>query len=175
MSICPGKSELDKKYRFISHLQLYPIKHDNLTLGFDPTTQEGVYINEVHITSPQHCLVVDIDQLVGGTTEDYERHIDNSINRVADVYANVQSLPRNSPPTQFGFLSCKIREQKNKAGEYLDGLDQEKREKLIKFAVPLGRKQRQAKRKKCGEIKEEIQQRIAAKMQKTNRPMRGIS
>ena len=70
----------------------YILQHDNLTLGFDQTTQEGVYINEVHITSPQHCLVVDIDQLVGGTTEDYERHIDNSINRVADVYANVQSV-----------------------------------------------------------------------------------
>ena len=48
-------------------------------------------------------------------------------------------LSRTMPPTQLCFLSSKIRAQKNKAGEYLDYLDQEKREKIVKFAVPLGR------------------------------------
>ena len=50
----------------------------DLTLGFDATTQEGVHINSVHITSKDGCNVIATDQLAGGTAEDYARHIDDS-------------------------------------------------------------------------------------------------
>ena len=59
----------------------------DLTLGFDATTQEGLHVNSVHITSQDDCLVLAIDQLAGGTAEDYEHHISDSIDRVADVYS----------------------------------------------------------------------------------------
>ena len=38
---------------------------DNLTLGFDATTQEGVHVNSLHATSQEGCQVIDIDQLPG--------------------------------------------------------------------------------------------------------------
>ena len=59
---------------------------NDLTLGFDATTQEGVHVNEVHITSEQESLVISVDDLPGGLAEDYELHIVDSINRVAEVY-----------------------------------------------------------------------------------------
>ena len=36
--------------------------------------------------SQEGCQVIDIDQLPGGTAEDYELHIVESTDRVADVY-----------------------------------------------------------------------------------------
>ena len=62
------------------------MKEENLTLGFDATTQEGVHVNSVHVTSQEECHVIDLDQLPGGTAEDYEMHIVESIDRVAEVY-----------------------------------------------------------------------------------------
>jgi hypothetical protein len=40
---------------------------DNVTIGFDATTQEGTHINSVHLTTMDKCIVVAIDQLAGGT------------------------------------------------------------------------------------------------------------
>ena len=61
--------------------------NSNLTLGFDATTQEGVHINSVHITSKDDCYVISIDQLPGGTAEDYQHHICSFLNRLADIYS----------------------------------------------------------------------------------------
>ena len=61
----------------------------NVTLGFDSTTQEGVHINSVHITTKDGCNVIAIDQLAGGTAEDYARHVDDSVKRLAEVYAAI--------------------------------------------------------------------------------------
>ena len=69
---------------------------DNLTLGFDATTQEGVHVNSLHVTSQEGCQVIDIDQLPGGIAEDYE-----SIYRVADVYCAFHN-------TNFDTCRCKI-------------------------------------------------------------------
>lgn len=65
--------------------ELFMESHD-LTLGFDATMQEGVHINSVHITSPTACHVLAIDQLAGGTAEDYALHINEAIDCVNDVY-----------------------------------------------------------------------------------------
>ena len=42
------------------------MKEEILTLGFDATTQEGVHVNSVHVTSQEECHVIDLDQLPGG-------------------------------------------------------------------------------------------------------------
>ena len=51
-----------------------PMETGNLTLGFDDTTQEGTP-DSIHLTTAVMCVVVAIDQLAGGTAEDYARHI----------------------------------------------------------------------------------------------------
>lgn len=58
----------------------------NLTLCLDATTQEGVHVNSVHVTTQTACQYLDIDQLAGGTAEDYALHIEDSIDRINDVY-----------------------------------------------------------------------------------------
>ena len=64
----------------------------NLTLGFDATTQEGVHINSVHYTTTTKCHVVAIDQLAGGTAEDYEQHISQAIDHLASTYADYHQV-----------------------------------------------------------------------------------
>ena len=37
-----------------------------LTVGFDATTQEGVHINSIHLTTKEECEVIAIDKPFGG-------------------------------------------------------------------------------------------------------------
>ena len=50
---------------------------ENLTLGFNATTQGSLHVNNIH-TSNIHCHVIAADQWPGGTAEDYELHINDS-------------------------------------------------------------------------------------------------
>ncbi|XP_065656483.1 uncharacterized protein LOC136081955 [Hydra vulgaris] len=64
----------------------------NLTLGFDATTQEGVHVNVVHLTTESVCMVVAIDQLPGGTAYDYQSHIKKSVDNLAKLYSDFYQL-----------------------------------------------------------------------------------
>ncbi|XP_065654429.1 uncharacterized protein LOC136081029 [Hydra vulgaris] len=64
----------------------------NLTLGFDTTTQEGVHVNVVHLTTESVCMVVAIDQLPGGTAYDYQSHITKSVDNLAKLYSGFYQL-----------------------------------------------------------------------------------
>ncbi|XP_065647716.1 uncharacterized protein LOC136077090 [Hydra vulgaris] len=64
----------------------------DLTLGFDATTQEGVHVNAVHLTTESVCMVVAIDQLPGGTAYDYQSHITKSIDNLAKLYSDFYQL-----------------------------------------------------------------------------------
>ena len=55
------------------------IVEENCTLGFDATTQEGVHVNSVHITTKSACYSVAVDELPGVTAVDYHQHITLSI------------------------------------------------------------------------------------------------
>lgn len=57
----------------ISELQAtdFTLKTDNLTLAFDFTTQEGIHVNASHITGNNTCIVLSVEQLPGGTADDY--------------------------------------------------------------------------------------------------------
>ena len=65
---------------------------ENLTLGFDPTTQEETHINSIHFTTVDKCVVVAIDELAGGTAVDYERHICDSVDELARLYSNFYDI-----------------------------------------------------------------------------------
>ena len=55
------------------------IVEENCTLGFDATTQEGVHVNSVHVTTKSACYSVAVDELPGVTAADYHQHITLSI------------------------------------------------------------------------------------------------
>ena len=78
----------------ISELQAaeWAFNNNNLTLGFDATTQEGVHINSIHLTSKNKCQVIALDQLPGGTSDDYQNHICNAVDHMALVYSDYFSL-----------------------------------------------------------------------------------
>ncbi|XP_047138521.2 uncharacterized protein LOC124814655 [Hydra vulgaris] len=81
----------------ISSLQAaeWAINNSQLTLGFDATTQKGVHINSIHLTSKDKCLVIALDQLPGGTADDYENHICNAIDHMAFIYSHFHSCSYN--------------------------------------------------------------------------------
>ena len=64
----------------------------NLTIGFDATTQEGVHINAIHLTTENDCEVVSVEHLAGGTSDDYCDHICAAIDHVAETYSNFHQL-----------------------------------------------------------------------------------
>ena len=74
----------------ISELQTAEIAFStkNLTVGFDATTQEGVHVNVVHLTTDSSCMFVAIDQLAGGTAYDYMSHITKSVDNLAKLYSD---------------------------------------------------------------------------------------
>ena len=63
------------------------LKNKHVTLGFDATTQEGVHINSVHVTTVSSCYVIAVDELPGGTAIDYSDHICQSIDNLASRYS----------------------------------------------------------------------------------------
>ncbi|XP_065648591.1 uncharacterized protein LOC136077987 [Hydra vulgaris] len=89
----PHRSTVEQMARelgSISDLQAaeWAMHNNNLTLGFNATTQEGVHINSINLTSKDKCLVIALDQLPGGAAFDYESHICTSIDYMAFVYSD---------------------------------------------------------------------------------------
>ena len=89
----PSRSSIENmvlEMGVISGLQTAETIHDveDVTMGFDATTQEGVHVNSVHVTlkvSPG-CMVIALDRLPGGTAQDYHDHVVSYIDHLADVY-----------------------------------------------------------------------------------------
>ena len=64
------------------------ISTPHLTLAFDATTQEGVHMNAIHVTTTSECCALAVDQLPGGTSEDYSNHIQDTIENLSNAYAD---------------------------------------------------------------------------------------
>ena len=64
------------------------MKVADLTLGFDATTQEGTHINSIHFTTRKECEVVAVDELPGGTADDYHNHVCKSVDHLASIYSD---------------------------------------------------------------------------------------
>ena len=62
------------------------IQTNNVTIGFDATTQEGTHINSIHFTTKDRCLTGGIDELPGGTAEDYANHVFQTVDNLAETY-----------------------------------------------------------------------------------------
>jgi len=63
------------------------LRSDNVTVGFDATTQEGVHVNTIHFTTHQQCCVAALDQLPGGTAADYADHVLDTVDRLSASYS----------------------------------------------------------------------------------------
>jgi len=61
---------------------------DNVTVGFDATTQEGVHVNTIHFTTNTQCCVAALDQLPGGTAADYADHVLDKVDRLSLAYCH---------------------------------------------------------------------------------------
>ena len=87
-----------RELRVISELQAAEaiLANENCTLGFDATTQEGVHINSIHFTTQSECYAIAVDELAGGTAQDYHQHIRNAMNNLADTYANFHQVEYQS-------------------------------------------------------------------------------
>ena len=83
-----------------------------------------------------------------------------------EIMGMFSAAKENAPNSTLNYLSSKIRAQKNGVVEYLDSLEQEKRNKVVQMSKTIGRKQRQASRRKSVQIREELSQRIALKREK---------
>lgn len=121
-------------------------------------------INAVHnvlTRQYQRYFNMDVNDQLKKETESARLHnID-----AEQVMGMFSALKDKAPNATLCFISCKIRAQKNKVLDYLDGLTSEKREKLIKVAITNAKKQRQRRRKNCAEIQEKVMKRLAAKQQ----------
>ena len=56
------------------------------TLGFDATTQEGIHVNALYITTTESTLAIAMDELAGGTAEDYFLHVTSTIDHLATIF-----------------------------------------------------------------------------------------
>ena len=78
----------------ISHINVaeFLLEKVDSTIAFDATTTEGVHVNSVYVTSTDECNVISIDQVAGGTSEDYEVRIPESVNQVVDAYRDLYNI-----------------------------------------------------------------------------------
>ena len=63
------------------------MKISDLTVRFGATTQEGVHTNSIHLTTKEECEVIAIDELAGGTADDYCEHVCGAVDHLAATYA----------------------------------------------------------------------------------------
>lgn len=83
--------EMARELGIVCELQAAEIASStpNLTLGFDATTQEDVHVNAIHLTTKEQCIVVAVDELPGGTADDYARHITESVDHLAFLHSDL--------------------------------------------------------------------------------------
>ena len=112
----------------------------------------------------QYCkyFTMDIDDELENDTRSARCHNMDS----EEIMAMYSAAKSHAPNATLCYLSCTIRARKNNTVDYVDSLDAEKKEKLIKLSVTLGQKQHTIKRKKAVLMRAEISKRISAKIQK---------
>ena len=82
---------------------------EHLTIGFDATTQEGVHINSTHFTTKTNCKVMSIEQIAGGTADDYMQHVCGSVDHLARVYSDFHGVHYDECRRTNGSFFCSYR------------------------------------------------------------------
>ena len=100
LSIDPKNLSQTTTYRLVGELGFladYKTAEAILTAGmstliFDATTQDGVHINGIMLTTQSSTFLVSMQQLAGGTANDYKEHICSSFRTLANTYSLVNEL-----------------------------------------------------------------------------------
>lgn len=74
-------------------------------------------------------------------------------------------LQKKAPNATICYLSCKMRAKKNRTVEYLDKMDEERRNKIVKKAVHIGKEQRIKRKMEKKDLKKELLKRRIEKQQ----------
>lgn len=93
-------SSTNTVYRMVGELGFFSdiktvnaiLNAEDCTLIFDATTQDGIHVNCVLLTTPSSSHLVSLEHVAGGTAEDYKQHICNSINNLAKIYSLMSGL-----------------------------------------------------------------------------------
>ena len=67
-----------------------------VNLSWDATSIDSSHINEIHVNTDSGSYALCIQELPGGTTEDYVQHITSTLEQAAEVYAKMKSLNKQS-------------------------------------------------------------------------------
>ena len=86
----PGRSTVENmvvELGLISDFQVDVLLYNsrNVTIGFDATTQDGTHVNAIRATAKEMCLVMSLEELAGGTANDYTNHIIKSVEHLAQT------------------------------------------------------------------------------------------
>lgn len=105
---------------------------------------------------------MDIDDKLRKETESARSHnIDSE--EMMGMFSSAQERAKNA--TVY-FLAARIRARKNRVVAYLDGMYEEKRESVVKWAIGRAREKRKLKKQKQNELRQELSKRSAVKRQK---------
>jgi len=59
---------------------------NNVCIGFDSMTQEGVLVNSVRFTTQHECYLAAVDQLPGGMVADYAEYMMDTVDSLSGSY-----------------------------------------------------------------------------------------
>lgn len=62
------------------------LSNKNTIIAFNVTTQDRKHTNEIHFTTRNLCVSAAVDELPGGSAEDYSNHICQTLYNMAKVY-----------------------------------------------------------------------------------------
>ena len=66
---------------------------DNVTIGFDATTQDGIHVNAINLHNSDTEFTIALDELAGGTSDDYCDHVCSTIIYIAELYSKFKDQP----------------------------------------------------------------------------------
>ena len=91
------------------------------------------------------------------------------------VFGMMNAAKKRAPHASYCFLSCKIRSVKNKVVDFLNSLDEEKRERIVNWAKGKARLMRSANQVRLGELRKEmINRQMKKRQQKQDKERRQV-
>ena len=64
----------------------------NCTIAFDASTQGGIHFNVLYLSTEEKTYTLAVDELAGGTAEDYSQHIIQTVEYLSQIYARSHSI-----------------------------------------------------------------------------------
>ena len=91
------------------------------------------------------------------------------------VFGMMNAAKKRAPNASYCFLSSKIRSVKNKVVDFLNSLDEEKRERIVNWAKGKARLRRSANQVRLGELRKEmINRQMKKRQQKQDKERRQV-